>query len=61
MPQASLNTANLAQTVRGHLAGGYVVGGIDMALAISVAAAAVGTAESPLLALGRVDHILRTS
>jgi len=48
--------------VREHLlTGGYVVGGIDMALAMSVAVAAVGAGESPLLALGRVDHQLRTS
>ena len=60
LSEGSLNTTNLAQTVRGHLAGGYVVGGIDMALAITVAAAAAGSGESPLLALGRADHILRT-
>jgi len=60
VPDAMLDTAFIAKTVREHLAGGYVVGGIDMALAITVAAAAVGNGESPLLALGRADHLLRT-
>ena len=40
--------------------GGYVVGGIDMALPNTVAAAALGNGESPLLALGRADHLLRS-
>jgi len=61
LPRDDLDTAAVAKHVRTHLASsGYVVGGIDMALAITVAAAAVGSNESPLLALGRVDHLLRT-
>jgi len=61
MPDEHFNAESIARSVRTHLGGGYVVGGIDMALAISVAAAAVGAGESPLLALGRTDHLLRTS
>ena len=62
LPVSTLDTAVVARTVREHLAAnGYGVGGIDMALAMTVAAAAVGSGESPLLALGRVDHLLRTS
>ena len=55
-------TDAVAKAVRLQLsAGGYAVGGIDMALAISVAVAAAGDGESALLALGRADHLLRTS
>ena len=61
LPVDGLDTQVIARAVRDHLsAGGYLVGGIDMALAITVAAAAVGVGESPLLALGRADHTLRT-
>lgn len=53
--------AALARSVRAHLtASGYLVSGIDMALAIKVAAAPVGPGESATLALGRTDHLLRT-
>lgn len=61
LPEESFDAAGIARTVREHLSGGYAVGGIDMALAITVAAAAVGSGESPLLALGRADHVLRSS
>jgi hypothetical protein len=51
----------VSKIVRAHLTGsGYVVGGIDMALEIRVAASPVGAGESALLALGRADHLLRT-
>lgn len=57
-----MDTTSVARNVRNHLtAGGYNVGGIDMALAISVAAALVGAGESAALALGRADHLLRTN
>ncbi len=60
--EADLDTMAITKTVREHLlSSGYVVGGIDMALAMSVAVGAVGDGESPLLALGRVDHMLRTT
>ncbi len=60
LPEDGLDTMAVIKKVREHLLTGvYVVGGIDMALAMSVAA--VGAGESPLLALGRVDHQLRTS
>ncbi len=62
VPIDSLDTAVVAKSVRAHLsASGYGVGGIDMALDMTVAAAAVGSGESALLALGRVDHQLRTN
>jgi len=61
MPQDDFDAPAISRTIGQHLAGGYVVGGIDMALAINVAAAAVGSGESPLLALGRADHLLRSS
>jgi len=58
----SFDTDAAARKIREHLsAEGYVVGGIGMALAISVAVAAVGAGESPLLALGRADHHLRST
>lgn len=54
--------AALARSVRAHLtASGYLVSGIDMALVIKAAAAPVGPGESATLALGRVDHLLRTN
>lgn len=59
---ADSDPAALARSVRAHLtASGYLVSGIDMALVIKVAAAPVGPGESATLALGRVDHLLRTS
>ncbi len=60
LPTHAFDGAAIAQTVRAHLGGGYSVAGIDMALAITVAAAAVGAGESPMLAIGRADHLLRT-
>lgn len=60
LPTEAFHAPSVSQAVRSHLSGGYVVAGIDMALAISVAAAAVGANESPLLALGRADHLLRS-
>jgi hypothetical protein len=62
LPADGLDTAAVARAVYQHLTtGGYVVGGIDMALAIATAATPVGNGESPLLALGRADHLLRNS
>ena len=62
LPTSAAATDAVAKAVRLQLsAGGYAVGGIDMALAISVAVAAAGDGESALLALGRADHLLRTS
>jgi hypothetical protein len=59
---AEQDTTAFARAVRAHLtAGGYTVGGIDMALAVKAAAAPVGTSESPALALGRADHLLRSA
>ena len=59
---ASFDGAEVARAVREDLtSSGYVVGGIDMALAINTAATQVGVGESPLLALGRADHLLRSS
>ena len=59
---ASFDGAEVARAVREHLTStGYVVGGIDMALAINTAATPVGIGESPLLALGRADHLLRST
>ncbi|MGE3333276.1 MAG: hypothetical protein AB7I36_06510 [Rhodospirillaceae bacterium] len=59
---ADQDSAALARSVRAHLtASGYLVSGIDMALVIKVAAAPVGPGESATLALGRVDHLLRTN
>ncbi len=59
---AATEPTSVAHSVRNHLtSGGYNVSGIDMALAISTAAAVVGSGESATLALGRADHLLRTS
>lgn len=59
---ADREPAALASAVRTHLtAAGYVVNGIDMALAVRTAAAAIGTGESAVLALGRADHLLRAA
>ena len=61
LPQEGLDTESIGRSVRDQLSvSGYVVGGIDMALAIAVSASAVGLGESSLLALGRADHLLRT-
>jgi hypothetical protein len=61
LPSSELDSGVIGNAVKAHLtASGYTVGGIDMALAISTAATPVGQGESPLLALGRVDHLLRT-
>jgi hypothetical protein len=62
LPVDGLDASAAAKAVRTQLsAKGYAVGGIEMALAITVAAAAVGSNESALLALGRVDHLLRSN
>ena len=62
LPVASFDGAEVARAVREDLtSSGYVVGGIDMALAINTAATQVGVGESPLLALGRADHLLGSS
>jgi hypothetical protein len=59
LPAAELDTDAVAAWVREKLlAGAYNVAGIEMTLAISVAAAAVGPGESGLLALARTDHLL---
>ena len=59
---SEMDTTTVARNVRNHLTtGGYNVGGIDMALAISTAAALVGAGESAALALGRADHLLRSN
>lgn len=56
------DAAELARAVRTRLTtGGYAVGGIEMALVIKVAVALVGAGESATLALGRADHLLRSS
>ena len=56
------NTEALARSVRAHLtASGYLVGGIEMTLAIRCAVALIGVGESGTLALGRADHLLRAS
>ena len=60
LPTHAFDGAAIARALRTHLGGGYAVAGIDMALAISVAAAAVGPGESPTLAIGRADHLLRS-
>jgi hypothetical protein len=55
------DTGAFSRAVRAHLtAGGYLVGGIEMALVIKAAAAPIGPGESATLALGRADHLLRT-
>ncbi|MBD25820.1 MAG: hypothetical protein CMG46_12605 [Candidatus Marinimicrobia bacterium] len=57
---SSLDTTFIARKVRDHICdSGFHVGGVDMALQVQVAAAACGVGESPLLALGRVDHLMR--
>ncbi len=62
LPADDLDTDAIVRDVREQLtSSGYAVGGIDMALAINVAAAAVGQGESAFLALGRVDHLLRAN
>ena len=59
LPQQDLDADAVANFVKGRLqSSAYNVAGIDMALAISVAAAAVGAGESGLLALARTDHLL---
>lgn len=59
LPVQDLDTSAVAAWVREKLlTGAYNVAGIEMALAISVAAAAVGPGESGLLALARTDHLL---
>ena len=60
LPGVALDTTVIAQRVGDHICqSGFHVGGVDMALEVQVAAAASGVGESPLLALGRVDHLLR--
>ncbi|GEM_PF-2255398 len=60
LPTENLDTSIVARTVRDHICeSGFKVGGLDMALEIQVAASVSGAGESPHLALGRVDHILR--
>ncbi|MGE4061800.1 MAG: hypothetical protein AB7E79_00380 [Rhodospirillaceae bacterium] len=59
---ADQDTEVFARAVRAHLtASGYLVGGIEMAVVIKTAAAPIGAGESAALALGRVDHLLRTA
>lgn len=60
--QNGADTTAIARSVRDHICeSGFHVGGVDMALEIQVAAAACGLGESPLLALGRADQLLRAS
>ena len=62
LPTAAMDTTAIARAVRDHICeSGFHVGGVDMALEIQVAAAACGVGESPLLALGRADQLLRAS
>ena len=59
LPVDQLDPDALAERVRGWLTTtGYAVAGIEMALAITVAAAVVGSGESGLLALALTDHLL---
>lgn len=60
LPAQELDTDAVAAWVREKiLTGAYNVAGIEMSLAITVAAAAVGPGKSGLLALARTDHLLR--
>lgn len=62
MPSVSLDTTAVARKVRDHICvSGFHVGGVDMALEVQVAASVSGVGESPLLALGRADHLMRAS
>ncbi|MEQ9449805.1 MAG: hypothetical protein RLN70_13020, partial [Rhodospirillaceae bacterium] len=56
------DTTAVARSVREQIcAESFVVGGVDMALDVQVAVSATGAGESPLLALGRADHLLRAN
>jgi hypothetical protein len=60
LPIDAMDTTVIARSVRDHICeSGFHVGGVDMALEIQVAAAACGVGESPLLALGRADQLMR--
>ncbi len=62
LPAGITDTAVIARQVRDHICSeGFHVGGVDMALEVQVAAAVCGVGESPLLALGRVDQLLRAN
>ena len=62
LPAGTIDTTAIARQVRDHICeAGFHVGGVDMALEVQVAAAICGVGESPLLALGRVDQLMRAS
>ncbi len=62
LPNGPLDTTMIARRVRDHIcASGFHVGGVDMALEVQVAASVSGVGESPLLALGRADHLMRAN
>jgi hypothetical protein len=62
LPDAALDETHVSRQVRDQcLDGGFNVAGIDMAVALSVAAVVMSTQEGALTAIGRADHLLRGS
>ncbi|MBL8631570.1 MAG: hypothetical protein JNM81_18185 [Rhodospirillaceae bacterium] len=62
LPAAPLDETYIARQVRDHcLAQSFNVSGIDMAVALSVAAIVISANEGALTAMGRADHLLRGS
>ncbi len=62
MPSVPLDETYVARQVRDHcLATGFNVSGIDMSVALSVAAVVLSSSEGVLTAMARADHLLRGS
>ncbi len=60
LPVFDLDDTHVSRQVRDHcLASGFNVGGIEMSVALSVAAVVLSSTEGPLTAMARADHLLR--
>ena len=62
LPQGSIDETFISRQVRDHcIESGFSVGGIDMAVALAVAAVVISANEGALTAIARADHLLRGS
>jgi hypothetical protein len=60
LPLGAIDESHVSRKVRDQcLETGFNVGGIDMAVALSVAAVVISANEGVLTAMARVDHLLR--
>lgn len=62
LPAGTIDETYISRQVRDHcIENGFNVGGIDMAVALSVAAVVMSSNEGAMTAIARADHLLRGS